>query len=63
MAFSSLEMNNRQGVYDVLIEGISMIKNYRDQFRDILTKNSPQELIERVKVKAEEQKNKPKEAK
>ena len=50
-------------MYDVLIEGISMIKNYRDQFRDILAKNSPQELIDRVKAKAEEQKNKPKEAK
>ena len=63
VAFRMLEENNRWVVYDVLIEGISMIKNYRDQFRDILAKNSPQELIDRVKAKAEEQKNKPKEAK
>ncbi len=63
VAFRMLEKNNRWVVYDVLIEGISMIKNYRDQFRDILAKNSPQELIDRVKAKAEEQKNKPKEAK
>ena len=61
VAFRMLEKN--WVVYDVLIEGISMIKNYRDQFRDILAKNSPQELIDRVKAKAEEQKNKPKEAK
>lgn len=63
VAFRMLEKNNRWVVYDVLIEGISMIKNYRDQFRDILAKNSPQELIDRVKAKAVEQKNKPKEAK
>ena len=63
VAFRMLEKNNRWVVYDVLIEGISMIKNYRDQFRDILSKNSPQELIDRVKAKAEEQKNKPKETK
>ncbi len=63
VAFRMLEKNNRWVVYDVLIEGISMIKNYRDQFRDILAKNSPQELIDRVKAKAEEQKNKPKETK
>ena len=63
VAFRMLEKNNRWVVYDVLIEGISMIKNYRDQFRDILNKNNPQELIDRVKVKAEEQKNKKKEEK
>ena len=63
VAFRMLEKNNRWVVYDVLIEGISMIKNYRDQFSDILAKNSPQELIDRVKAKAVEQKNKPKEAK
>lgn len=63
VAFRMLEKNNRWVVYDVLIEGISMIKNYRDQFRDILNKNNPQELIDRVKAKAEELKNKKKEEK
>ncbi len=63
VAFRMLEKNGRWVAYDVLIESISMIKNYRDQFRDILAKNSPQELIERVKTKAEEQKNKPRGAK
>lgn len=57
-AFRMLEKNGRWVVYDVLIEGISMIKNYRDQFKDILSKGDPQGLIERVRAKAEEQKNK-----
>ena len=58
-----LEKNNRWVVYDVLIEGISMIKNYRDQFRDILAKGDPQTLIERVQAKAIEQKEKKTQAK
>ena len=58
VAFRMLEKNNRWVVYDVLIEGISMIKNYRDQFRDILAKGDPQTLIERVQAKATEQKEK-----
>ena len=58
VAFRMLEKKGRWVVYDVLIEGISMIKNYRDQFRDILSKGDPQSLIERVQAKALEQKNK-----
>ena len=60
VAFRMLEKKGRWVVYDVLIEGISMIKNYRDQFRDILSKGDPQTLIERVKAKALEQKEKKK---
>jgi len=58
VAFRMLEKNGRWVVYDVLIEGVSMIKNYRDQFRDILAKNDAQALIDRVRAKALEQKNK-----
>ncbi len=60
VAFRMLEKKSRWVVYDVLIEGISMIKNYRDQFRDILSKGDPQTLIERVQAKAVEQKEKKK---
>ena len=63
VAFRMLEKNDRWVVYDVLIEGISMIKNYRDQFRDILAKGDPQTLIERVQAKAIEQKEKKAQAK
>lgn len=40
-------------VYDVIIEGVSMVKNYRTQFRDILAKNSPEKLIEILRDKVE----------
>ena len=38
-------------VYDVLIEGVSMISNYRTQFNKIITTSSYQELVKKMKVK------------
>ena len=40
-------------VYDIIIEGVSMVKNYRTQFRKIISKDSPDKLLEilRKKVK------------
>ena len=38
-------------VYDVVIEGVSMVKNYRGQFRELLSKGSPADLIETLKKK------------
>ena len=38
-------------VYDVIIEGISLIKNYRTQFNSILMKSTPKQLIETIKKK------------
>jgi len=32
-------------VYDVLIEGVSLVKNYRDQFDEILAKSSYEKLV------------------
>jgi phospholipid transport system substrate-binding protein len=42
-------------VYDVVIENVSLVQNYRTQFNDILAKNSPEQLLEilRKKVKAQ----------
>ncbi len=38
-------------VYDVVIEGVSMIKNYRGQFRDILSKKKPEDLLQTLRKK------------
>jgi len=38
-------------VYDVIIEGVSMVKNYRTQFREILSKDSPEKLLEILRKK------------
>ena len=38
-------------IYDINVEGISLIKNYRTQFKTILAKDSPEELIKRIREK------------
>lgn len=38
-------------VYDVSVAGISLVNNYRVQFRDILRKSSFQELLSRLREK------------
>ncbi|MBG3877021.1 ABC transporter substrate-binding protein [Desulfovibrio oxamicus] len=55
-------LQNRQQnwvVYDVIIEGVSMVKNYRTQFQDLLEKGTADQLIERVRVKADEVRKQP----
>jgi phospholipid transport system substrate-binding protein len=41
-------------VYDVIIEGISLIKNYRTQFREILANNPPEEVLKILREKTGE---------
>jgi len=38
-------------VYDVVIEGVSLVNNYRDQFNSILQSSSYEELVKRIKDK------------
>ncbi len=47
-------MTNKSGqwrAYDVVIEGVSMIKNYRGQFRQILSKKKPEDLLQILREK------------
>jgi phospholipid transport system substrate-binding protein len=39
-------------LYDVVIEGVSLISNYRTQFREILGNNPPEKLLETLRKKA-----------
>jgi len=38
-------------VYDVFVEGVSLVKNYRTQFSKILSKETPAMLLQRIKDK------------
>ena len=49
-----LPKNGSWLVYDVLIENKKKKKNYRTQFQDILNTGSPDQLIAKVKAKAQE---------
>jgi phospholipid transport system substrate-binding protein len=53
--YSLKKTNDQWRVYDVKVEGVSLVKNYRTQFNDILRKEKPAELIERLKSKVAEQ--------
>ncbi len=47
---------DRWVVYDVVIEGVSMVQNYRTQFNDLLAKGEPEALISLVQTKAQDMK-------
>ncbi len=38
-------------IYDVIIEGVSLVNNYRSQFNNILLKSSYEELVQKIKEK------------
>jgi phospholipid transport system substrate-binding protein len=46
-----LKRNSRWRVYDVLFQGISALKNYRAQFQSLLRRETPADVIERLKQK------------
>ena len=54
VAYRLLMKNNEWKVYDVRIENVSMIENYRGQFKDILLRGSAEDLIKKVQEKARE---------
>ena len=47
-----LKRGNNWLVYDISIEGISLINNYRSQFNSIITNSSYKELVQKLKAKA-----------
>lgn len=46
-----IKRENDWKVYDVVIEGVSLIANYRSQFRDILANNQPEALLDTLRKK------------
>lgn len=48
------DINGSWRVFDVIIENISLVKNYRTQFQSILNTASPEQLIEKINAKARE---------
>lgn len=54
VAYRMLLKNNKWVVYDVVVEGVSLVKNYRTQFQDLLATDSPENLIKRIRSKTAE---------
>jgi phospholipid transport system substrate-binding protein len=40
-------------VYDIVIEGVSLVNNYRSQFREILSNKPPESLLETLRKKVD----------
>ena len=46
-----IEEQGRWKVYDVVIEGVSLVNNYRTQFREILANKTPEALLDILRKK------------
>ncbi|HEY4743425.1 MAG TPA: ABC transporter substrate-binding protein, partial [Desulfuromonadaceae bacterium] len=46
--------NGKWMVYDVVIEGVSLVSNYRSQFNRIITASGYGELVKKLQTKSEE---------
>jgi phospholipid transport system substrate-binding protein len=52
--YKMLKVADRWRVYDVLIENVSLVANYRSQFNRIIQQSGYPDLIQRLKTKQEE---------
>ena len=50
-----LHKNNDWKVYDIVIEGVSLVNNYRTQFNTIILKDSYAGLIKQMRLKLEQE--------
>jgi len=48
-------LDSKWGVYDVIVEGVSLTTNYRTQFRDFLADKTPAQLLEHLREKVGEE--------
>ncbi|MDR4498239.1 MAG: ABC transporter substrate-binding protein [Candidatus Scalindua sp.] len=51
VVFYLLNKNEEWKIYDVMIEGVSLVKNYHNQFKSILARSSFDGLIQKMKQK------------
>ncbi len=62
VSYRMILRNGRWAVYDLIVEGMSLVQNYRSQFQDILNSGTPEELIQRVWEQTKKIREKPKDA-
>lgn len=51
--YMMIELDGSWKVYDVLIEGVSLLRNYTSQFNSIILRSSYEELVKMLKEKTE----------
>ena len=55
ISYRLLNESGNWKVYDVTIEGVSLVNNYRSQFSRIISESSYAELVKRLRNKVNEQ--------
>jgi len=55
--YRMVDKDGKWWVYDVVIEGVSLVSNYRSQFSRIIRESSFQDLMRRMRTKLQEEKN------
>lgn len=50
-------MDGKWGVYDIIVEGVSLTQNYRKQFREFLASKTAAQLIDHLREKVDQQKS------
>lgn len=63
VSYRCLQQGDRWLIYDVAIEGVSLVNNYRSQFSDILQTSSFDELLKKIEKRIADEKNTGPEAK
>jgi phospholipid transport system substrate-binding protein len=53
--YKVIKKDNTWKVYDVVVENVSLVLNYRTQFNDILSKNTPEQLLDILRKKVKDQ--------
>ena len=51
LEYRLLQRDGNWAVYDVIIEGVSLVNNYRTQFNKIITESSYENLVKQMKLK------------
>jgi phospholipid transport system substrate-binding protein len=51
--YRMLQNSGTWKVYDVVVEGVSLIKNYRSQFNQLLRKEKPEDLLQKLRDKVQ----------
>ncbi|HXX58236.1 MAG TPA: ABC transporter substrate-binding protein [Thermodesulfovibrionales bacterium] len=50
--YKIFKKGNKWEIYDIIIEGVSLVNNYRTQFNHIISSSSYEELVKRLKAKS-----------
>jgi len=55
VVYRLLQRDGNWQVYDVIIEGVSLVNNYRTQFHNIVSQESYEALVKRLKLKLQQE--------